>query len=194
MPIRLRLFILVCLCLLSLAVHGAKPETPWSEAIARDDAHAFRNVSFGMSRSEIEAAQGVRLRAADPLFLERYGPPGIARGRLTDWEQTGVSLGGAPALISYRLLDDALYQVLIEQQGPPALRAQDVAIRAALVAAFGAGTPAARQRDDELHAHDWRVPPREVRYWMLDDTTEPDASRIFIGIEVTDRSRVAVPR
>lgn len=157
----------------------------FTDTVTQAPGEALAGLPWGASRRQIEKQRRTRLTAADPYFLDHYGPPGVPRRDLTELEEKGGTVGGFGATISYRLRRDGLYQVLVFVESSAELAARHGEILAALVTALGEGKPAKKQRDDELHAYEWQLPGRTVRYWMLDDPSNGPEERIFVGIEST---------
>lgn len=173
--------------LLGAALAGAAESRSlsFSDTVTQAPGEALPGLPWGASRRQIERQRRTRLTAADPYFLDHYGPPGVPRRDLMELEEKGVTVGGFEATISYRLRRDGLYQVLVFVESSAELAARHGEILEALVTSLGEGKLAQKQRDDELNAYDWELPGRKVRYWMLDDPSNGPEERIFVGIEIT---------
>ncbi len=171
--------------------YAAAPRSPearslgFADTVSPAPSEALAGLPWGASRKQIKKLRKTRLEAADPYFLDHYGPPGAPRRELAELEERGVTIGGFRATIAYRLRRDELYQVLVFLKSSPELATRHGAILEALETSLGGGKPATTQRDDELHAYDWELTGRKVRYWMLDDPSNGPDERIFVGIEST---------
>jgi hypothetical protein len=165
---------------------AAEPRSmSFADTLSPAPGEALPGLPWGASRKQIEKLRGTRLEVADPYFLDHYGPPGVPRRELLELEEKGVSVGGFPGIISYRLRQGGLYQVLVFLESSLELAGRHEEILKTLESALGAGKPAKKERDDELHAREWELPGRKVRYWMLDDPSKGPKERISVAVETT---------
>jgi hypothetical protein len=190
--VRLEPFARLVALMLLLGITPADAAEPrslaFSDTVSAAPGEALPGLPWGASRKQIEKLRGTRLEVADPYFLDHYGPPGVPRRELLELEEKGIHVGGFGGIISYRLRQGGLYQVLVWVEASLELAARYEEILKALESSLGAGKPSPKERGDELHAREWALPGRKVRYWMLDDPSAGPQKRVSVAVETTQVS------